>query len=48
MVKEALELLEHIHRTPYQKIYPPLLQLYLKILSKIVSGVNVNVSCDFR
>ena len=27
---------------------PPLLQLYLKILSKIGSGLNVNVSCASR
>ena len=46
MVIAASELLDHTYGTSYQKILNP--PPYLKILSKIRSGVNVNVSCASR
>ena len=46
MVTEASELLDHIHGTACQKILnSPVLEIYLKTLWKIGSGLNVNVSC---
>ena len=46
MVLEASEPFDHIYGTPYQKILiPPLLYLYLKILSKVDLGLHVNASC---
>ena len=49
MITETSELLDHIHRTPHHvTLNPPLLYLYLKILSKVGFGLNGNVGCASR